>query len=93
MHEYISFPSLIVILRAVDNNLHGSLPNELNYFSEMVLLNLYFNELTGTIPDLSELIKVEQIDLDGNTLSGNTPESLFKLPNISTSEQIKTHTG
>eukprot|EP00535_Pseudo-nitzschia_heimii_P002220 CAMPEP_0197186746 /NCGR_PEP_ID=MMETSP1423-20130617/14504_1 /TAXON_ID=476441 /ORGANISM="Pseudo-nitzschia heimii, Strain UNC1101" /LENGTH=787 /DNA_ID=CAMNT_0042638139 /DNA_START=122 /DNA_END=2486 /DNA_ORIENTATION=+ len=69
-------------IRIVDNNLHGSLPNELNYFSEMVLLNLYFNKLTGTIPDLSELIKVEQIDLDGNTLSGNTPESLFKLPNI-----------
>ena len=55
----------------------------------MVLLDLYFNKLTGSIPDLSKLTKLEQLDVDGNQLSGNVPESIFKLPNISKYKQIQ----
>ena len=58
------------------------MPKELNYFSELVTLNLYFNKLTGTIPDISGLIAIEQIDLDGNELTGTVPESIFNMPNI-----------
>ena len=58
------------------------MPNELNYFSEMVVLNLYYNKLTGDIPDLSYLAKLEQLDLDANALSGTVPESLFNLPSL-----------
>ena len=34
----------------------GTLTSDLNYFSELAILNLYFNDLTGPIPDLSSLI-------------------------------------
>lgn len=69
-------------INVVNNNLAGSLPNELNYFSEMVVLNLYYNKLTGVIPDLSYLEKLEQLDVDANALSGTVPESLFNLPSL-----------
>mmetsp|Transcript_11467 Transcript_11467/g.22658 ORF Transcript_11467/g.22658 Transcript_11467/m.22658 type:complete len:812 (+) Transcript_11467:202-2637(+) len=69
-------------LKIVNNNLTGNMPKELNYFSELMTLNLYFNKLTGTIPDLSGLIAIEQIDLDGNELTGTVPESIFNMPNI-----------
>mmetsp|Transcript_21170 Transcript_21170/g.44613 ORF Transcript_21170/g.44613 Transcript_21170/m.44613 type:complete len:86 (+) Transcript_21170:151-408(+) len=62
------------------------MPKELNYFSELMTLNLYFNKLTGTIPDLSGLIAIEQIDLDGNELTGTVPESIFNMPNIGKSD-------
>ena len=75
--------SSTIIYIIVGNNLKGTLPNELNYFSEMVVLNMFYNKLTGSIPDLSYLVNLEQLDLDGNELSGSTPASLFNLPSLS----------
>jgi len=69
-------------INIVGHNMSGSLPNELNYFSEISVLNLFYNGLTGPIPDLSYLVKLEQIDLDSNKLSGFIPESIFNLPSI-----------
>lgn len=64
------------------NNLSGSIPNEINYFTDLETLDLYYNKLLGAIPDLSQLIKLRQFDVDGNMLSGMAPESLFNLPSI-----------
>lgn len=66
----------------MSHNLTGTMPTELNYFSEIVVLNLFFNNLTGAIPDLSNLTKMEQLDLDDNQLSGKIPESIFNLPSL-----------
>jgi Leucine-rich repeat (LRR) protein len=66
----------------VSNNLSGSIPNEINYFTDLETLDLYYNKLTGSIPDLSQLINLRQFDVDGNMLSGMAPESLFNLPSI-----------
>jgi len=72
----------VVEINIVDHNLSGSLTNDLNYFSDIIVVNLYFNNLTGPIPDLSSLVKLEQLDLDDNKLSGIVPESLFLLPSL-----------
>ena len=48
----------------------------------MVVLNLYYNKLTGAIPDLSYLEELEQLDVDANALFGTVPESLFNLPSL-----------
>ena len=83
IHFYVSTIILCAIYSiAVSNNLSGSLPYELNHFSDLVVLNMYYNDLTGSIPHLSGLIALEQLDLDGNKLSGKVPETLFNLPSI-----------
>lgn len=71
-------------INIVNHAMSGSLTSDLNYFSELVILNLYFNDLTGPIPDVSSLVKLEQMDLDDNNLSGKIPESLFNMPNLGT---------
>ena len=71
-------------INIVNHAMSGTLTSDLNYFSELVILNLYFNDLTGPIPDLSSLVKLEQMDLDDNNLSGKIPESLFNMPNLGT---------
>ena len=66
----------------MENNLDGTLTVELNHFSKLTALNLYYNSLRGSIPDLSHMVALEQLDLDGNKLTGNAPHSLFNLPNM-----------
>lgn len=66
----------------VDNNLIGNIPVEVNYFSQLKTFNLYYGKLSGYIPSLEALVKLEQIDFDGNELSGDVPESIFNLPNL-----------
>lgn len=43
---------------------------------------MYYNDLTGSIPDFGNLLTLQRIDLAGNMLSGNVPESLFNLPSL-----------
>jgi len=69
-------------IRIVDNNLSGSIPEEIKYFAELETLDLYYNKLTGTIPDLFRLSFLRQIDVDGNMLSGVIPGSLFNHPSL-----------
>ena len=73
----------------MENNLKGVLPNEMNYFEDLMKLELYYNELYGAIPDLYRLINLSHIDVDGNALEGAVPASLFNLPNIGTIIIIK----
>ena len=66
----------------MENNLKGVIPNEMNYFEDLMKLELYYNELYGAIPDLYRLINLYNFDVDGNALEGAVPASLFNLPNI-----------
>lgn len=69
-------------IKLVENNLKGVIPNEMNYFEDLMKLELYYNELYGAIPDLYRLINLNNFDVDGNALEGAVPASLFNLPNI-----------
>jgi Leucine-rich repeat (LRR) protein len=64
----------------VENRLEGSIPSEINHFQSLEELNLYYNKLTGSIPDMSALSSLRHIDLDGNLLTGQVPDTLFNLP-------------
>lgn len=54
----------------------------MNHFVNLQVMDLYYNHLTGSIPDLGNLSALSQIDMDGNKLSGKVPESLFNLPSL-----------
>jgi Leucine-rich repeat (LRR) protein len=60
----------------------GTIPIEVDYFSQLQVLNLYYGKLTGSIPDFAPLQELEQLDFDGNDLSGNVPKSIFNLPKM-----------
>ena len=46
-------------------------------------LNLRSNQLTGSIPDMSALVKLSQLFLSSNRLTGAIPTSLGTLPSLS----------
>jgi Leucine-rich repeat (LRR) protein len=58
------------------------MPNDVNYFSKVKTLNLYYNNIEGTIPVFSGLPELEVFDATGNKLTGNVPDSLFNFPKI-----------
>ncbi|KAK7380601.1 hypothetical protein VNO78_33116 [Psophocarpus tetragonolobus] len=68
-----------------DNNLTEDLPSILHYLSSGCIrhsvqdLNLYGNQITGSLPDLSVFSSLKTLDLSYNCLSGKTPEG-SKLP-------------
>lgn len=67
----------------MENNLQGGpIPSDLNYLIGLNTLNLYYNQITGSIPDLYNLVALEVLDVDGNRLSGETPDSTFLLPRL-----------
>ncbi|XP_020592512.1 probable inactive leucine-rich repeat receptor-like protein kinase At3g03770 [Phalaenopsis equestris] len=64
-----------------DNELDSELPHMPKMLVTMLLGK---NKLTGEIPgQLSELTKLQHLDLSFNLLEGTPPPSLFALPNIS----------
>ncbi len=63
----------ITALTLTNNNLVGSLPASLSDLTALQSLNLYANQLTGSIPDLSGMTGLESVILSGNQLSGPIP--------------------
>lgn len=55
------------------NLLSGNLPEEVIHCSNLKVLNLTGNYMTGKIPDLSKLMKMEILDLSLNYFSGEFP--------------------
>ena len=54
-----------------NEQLTGSIPLEIGYFTNLVGLNLSFNELSGLIPpEIGNLTNLNYLYLDGNSLSG-----------------------
>ena len=56
-----------------DNNLVGTLPDELGDFTGMLQIYLQDNGLTGLIPDLSGLTSLTHLEMARNQLSGPIP--------------------
>ncbi len=69
----------VISLILQTNNLKGTLPDI--KLPEMVTLKLGFNQLNGTLPNFSNLGKLETLYLSSNKLSGVMP-SFDKLRNI-----------
>lgn len=72
-----------VVTLVLSNRLHGSIPVELAYLSELRELNLSHTELTGPIPpELGRLADLESLNLYGNTFTGGIPAQLGDLSNL-----------
>ena len=63
------------------NNLVGTLPAALGNLDQMVNLQLWGNQLSGTIPDLSSLTNLQDLSFSNNHMSGSIPD-LSGLTNL-----------
>ncbi|KAH9302098.1 hypothetical protein KI387_013681, partial [Taxus chinensis] len=63
-------------------NLTGSIPPSLAQLTELTLMSLDNNHLTGALPNLSSLTKLERLYLHNNNLSGSVPDWISQLNNL-----------
>tara|TARA_B100001250_G_scaffold281805_1_gene244062 strand:+ start:3033 stop:5291 length:2259 start_codon:yes stop_codon:yes gene_type:complete len=72
--------STLIKLELSDNNLKGSIPEELSLLNDLTDLDLSNNSLSGGIPDsLKDLTNLTWLSLYNNQLSGELPTWLGKL--------------
>jgi len=60
------------------NNLSGTIPNP--NLPNLTTLNFYYNSLSGSVPNFTNLPNLQQLGLGSNQLTGNIPD--FNLPNL-----------
>ncbi len=63
------------------NQLDGNIPNSLGNLIELVELAISQNQLSGPIPDFTNLPNLERFECDNNNLSGAIPD-FTNLPNL-----------
>lgn len=82
MHKLIA-DCLIICSFADDNHLQNSLPAELAYFTNLIIMDLDVNFLTGSIPDsYRALTKLENWDMGSNGLGGSLPTWIGGLTDL-----------
>ncbi|SFT11914.1 Por secretion system C-terminal sorting domain-containing protein [Zhouia amylolytica] len=70
-------------IQLVNNQLSGSIPQEIENLTALELFNLNRNNLTGTVPDIFQnLIRLSSINLEINDLSGSLPTSIWSLTQL-----------
>mmetsp|Transcript_26334 Transcript_26334/g.60666 ORF Transcript_26334/g.60666 Transcript_26334/m.60666 type:complete len:339 (-) Transcript_26334:478-1494(-) len=68
-----------------DNNVGGTLPEEIGLLSGLQVLNADGNAIGGTLPrTLGQLVRMRVLDLDDNEITGTLPEDIFALPSLET---------
>ncbi|KAL5552697.1 hypothetical protein UlMin_040098 [Ulmus minor] len=75
-------PPRITNINLSGKNLNGEIPPELNNMDELTELWLDGNSLTGTLPDMTNLINLKILHLENNKLSGQLPSFLGSLPSL-----------
>ncbi|XP_076952788.1 uncharacterized protein LOC143626666 [Bidens hawaiensis] len=78
--------SSLVRVRLGENYLNGSIPDGLVYLPELNLLELQNNDLWGNVSDnwnqVSKPVKLSQLDLSNNQLSGSLPASISNFSSL-----------
>lgn len=73
----------VLFLELAENNLVGTLPEEIGYLNILNYLLLNDNQLAGGIPaSIGNLVNLEQLYLASNNLTGNIPPELGNLSNL-----------
>ena len=67
----------------VKNNLKGAIPDELSLLSELTVLNICVNDISGPLPPLNNLVNLTHILINNNDFDG-------VIPNISTLSNLHT---
>nr|CAD1821164.1 unnamed protein product [Ananas comosus var. bracteatus] len=75
-NQVSSFPPSIILS---NNKLVGSILPGFNDLVKLHVLDLSWNNISGTIPDLSGMSSLESLDLSHNHLTGTIPLSLTRL--------------
>ncbi|KAJ3271059.1 hypothetical protein HDV01_007072 [Terramyces sp. JEL0728] len=76
-------PGIIMTLDLSNQNLTGSIPKDIIFFSKIINLNLTLNHLTGPIPDgIGALTTLNYLTLSYNNLTGSIPDSMGNLNNL-----------
>lgn len=65
------------------NYIYGELPTALVNCSDLRVLNVTWNNITGVLPDLSKLQKLEILDVSDNYLTGDFPTWVGSLTRLS----------
>ncbi|XVF00283.1 hypothetical protein REPUB_Repub03eG0271600 [Reevesia pubescens] len=81
----LSYVTRFSSLRELDlssNRLNGSFPTSFKQLSELALLNLHNNQLTGPLPDLTKLSSLKHLDIRNNRFNGTVTESLGYLSEL-----------
>ncbi|XP_031476891.1 leucine-rich repeat extensin-like protein 4 [Nymphaea colorata] len=68
-------------LLLLNNSLTSCIPEEIGNLTELVVLDIGYNEFVGPLPDsLGALNKLEQLNVAHNKLSGEIPATICHLP-------------
>ncbi|KAK7343687.1 hypothetical protein VNO77_12625 [Canavalia gladiata] len=82
--DYIKILKLVVNMDLSENNLVGSIPNEITWLTGLHGLNLANNNLKGEIPKkIGDMKSLESLDVSHNLLSGTIPNSMSALTSLS----------
>uniref|UniRef100_A0ACD5YN42 Uncharacterized protein n=1 Tax=Avena sativa TaxID=4498 RepID=A0ACD5YN42_AVESA len=74
--------TVLKLLTAGHNHLSGTLPDDLFNVTSLEHLSLPSNWLQGSLDGISKLTNLVTLDLGGNELSGNIPESIGELKRL-----------
>jgi Leucine-rich repeat (LRR) protein len=79
----------VTAIQLGQNNLIGTIPNELGNLTELSRLNLRNNQISGEIPvEIGNLTKLTQLFLENNQLTGIIPTEIGNLVDL---EQLDLH--
>ncbi|GMI90201.1 hypothetical protein like AT3G47570 [Hibiscus trionum] len=70
------------ILSARHMSLVGSIPTSIFNISSLINIVLQVNRLSGKLPDLTALSNLELLNLYGNSLNGNIPDSISNVSKL-----------
>jgi len=73
-------PSPIYYFNLMYNNLSGTIPQSLTSLTLVTALLLAFNQLTGTLPDITNMTALSRLVLNSNHLAGTIPQSITSRP-------------
>lgn len=65
-------------------NLQGQMPSSINNLVNLEKLNISDNKLEGSLPELSNLMRLTSLDIRWNNFEGNFSKSIIRVQNLTT---------